>query len=170
MELNEISQWMKGTIPGIIVLGALGSTLCISVLKLAVLIFSKWIPKGVHAYNKKRYERGYYFGRMMRFFHDTNHTTGIISIFVYQATGILIGCLTGSTLLILFFIFYLQGENILTISSYLVLVLSIIIFFYSAREYKHLRFIVNLMLTEAEEGVAKEENEESANQTLQRTR
>lgn len=165
MELSEISIWLKETIIGVIILGAMGSALCIGVFKFLSNLFFRWLPNGFKNYRLKRYNDGYYMGQMMSYFHITGHTTGIVSVIVIKAVTIL-SCFIGATSLqLLFFILFIEGGKVLTIGSYFILLIAMSLMFYSARKFSDLRVISEMIFEEVEEKLSKTVVDETDDRT-----
>jgi hypothetical protein len=62
--IETLEVWLKGTIPGIILLGALGSILAVVLVKAIIYFTGKVIPLPFHLHRKSKAKRAYYLGFM----------------------------------------------------------------------------------------------------------
>lgn len=136
-EISEITTWLKTTIPGIIILGALGSILALILLKLLALLkrgvtnlFSHIVPLQVARIRKWYadkeaeilYDFGFELGNMTR-----GSFRGEIAFFAYQISQTIGWSAIFVVLTILAIMIFVQQQTIiLTTGAYLLVVFSIL--------------------------------------------
>jgi len=153
MDFQELEQWLRGSILGIIILGALGSALFIGISKFLKSAITKWLPSGLSLYKKWTYERGVEQGKVLSYFQNTEYHLGTISIVVYKALKCLTFLVISGTSLLLFFFLFFTVSHVLTWSSYFVLLVSMVCAFIAYNEYDELHHINFFMQNKALEGL-----------------
>jgi hypothetical protein len=61
---ESMEIWLKGTIPGIIILGGLGSLLALAIVKIVIYLVDKIVPLPYQLHRKSRYKQAYFLGGM----------------------------------------------------------------------------------------------------------
>lgn len=141
--------WLKESVLGIIILGALGSAVCILTFKLVALIAVKWIPSSYSRYHDWKLDRAFDIGKILKFFHSNSHQVGLVSFFVFKSTKCVVCTVISAASLIIFVILYGKGVNTLTYGNYLFLVISMVMGFLGYSEYRELKMVSNAFQKEA---------------------
>ena len=140
MEYNTIEQWFVTTVPGVIVLGAVGSILAVLILKGIGALTTKWLP-GVRLWwrrtqNLRAIPHGLVLGALTR----ENNIAALLVYFAYRLMQF-IGWLFMSGVSFVAFVdlFLLISQPSLTVGSYAFLVISMVGLWLALEQLRYVR-------------------------------
>jgi hypothetical protein len=125
--MGEIGEWLKNSIPGIVILGAIGSICAVLVLHLVGRFFRgplKWLARWfVEVEGKIAYTHGFVLGRAAA----ANDLINIIVYLSFQILLCLLLAIVSSTFLLVFLAIFLVGNDaVLSGASYSALVICMV--------------------------------------------
>lgn len=118
--IEDISIWLKTSIPGIVLLGAIGSLLALALIRLLAFIVRRVIPLPLQIHKRKRVRQAYFLGfASAHFEYDT--TGRFLSAYLAFHLSLLLIALFSFTLLasVSSFMLAYQGNTALTISVFI---------------------------------------------------
>ena len=146
--LNGIPDWLKTTIPGIIILGACGSLLAIALIYFVKLLFRffKYIFKKVLPNQAKRITNAihkvvkkvmYSYGHRLGFFSVPDPTFGAIFYFFYHLACFISLLILSASMAIIVFTIAPRSESVtlLTWTTFLLIASSFLLGFWSLRHF-----------------------------------
>lgn len=133
MDPQEIAEWMKSSVLGILLLGTLGSLVAVLVLDLARRIFLEVLPARYRVLrallSRDQYVNGYVMGALAATQDIGSHFTYFAFLFARFATGLVMGLFFAIAFLLMR---YAHAASELTSLSYATLVLSFLSLLYAA--------------------------------------
>lgn len=139
MNFQFISDWLRNTIPGMLLLGACGSILAVFLLKLFKNIFISWLPKSIQAYSEHEYMSGYKHGWTFSFLKNDKNVIGAIAYFTFHGLRMILA-LFATTFFFQFFLLALPAsDRLLTVGTYLLVFMTFICFRWVYVEYRNIR-------------------------------
>ncbi|MBI5301304.1 MAG: hypothetical protein HY868_04135 [Chloroflexi bacterium] len=146
MNLTSIEEWLKGTIPGIIVLGIIASMIAYYLIQVLAKLFRQWLPSSWRTIYNYVYDKGYRQGAMMAFFGSSSDDRAILVYVVYHALVTLLAALSG----ILFFVIFLFAATTnsypLTITSFLSVVVAIASLYIASIEFLYVQMTYHFLV------------------------
>jgi hypothetical protein len=144
-EYSMICNWLKSTIPGIVILGTVGSILATLIIisirflfKQLCRLFGRILPVGIKQVilkaKKRLHNMAYRYGYEFGTFAGIDKIWGSIVFFSYKVMLSVVWFIFACTLTILFLLlFFAVSNQVLSTASYLCLMLAIISFYKSIR-------------------------------------
>lgn len=132
----ELEQWLKGSIGGIVLLGAVGSLLAVAIARILIALATRVLPAPVRAYQKQFRKRAYFMG----FVHATIHhdATGRmlpvllvfrLSRFIAALAVFLFAAIIASNVLAF------QAQVVLTVGTFLSVVVAFLALYWANFEF-----------------------------------
>lgn len=139
---ESIEIWLLSTVPGVILLGALGGILSIYLIKFSKALIEKWIPGLFGAWNKYQSKRLIPYGWVLGRFSGDSDASTLVCFFSYHLMKFIALLFASGLSFILFAVlFFVSNNQLLTSGAYMALVLCIVAVYFA---FDHLR-IVNVM-------------------------
>jgi hypothetical protein len=143
--MEEIEAWLKGTVLGIILLGALGSIFAIFLTRGIIFIVNKVVPLPYLLHRKNNIKRAYFLGGMHHHISTDEKSVRLISLLIFHLSLLIISlflsmCLIISSVIIL----STQDSTVLTVSSFLLVMSSFLSVYWAYHEFE---FIYRSYLT-----------------------
>lgn len=141
MSIETIEIWLKTSVPGIIVLGAIGSSVAVLAFKFVQYLITDIFPIPYIAHRTKSIQRAYTLGYAAATFeHDEKGHMSTI-FFAYRLSRLLIALILFVSLLLAFSLaLALSSEIIVTFGTFLLITFSFIALYWAYCEYEFIRF------------------------------
>lgn len=82
----DLPQWLKETVPGVIVLGAIGSIVAVAVLRAMGFLLMRFLPEQLKARLKREYRFRYSHGWIAGILFVAKHPLPTTIYFIYHGT------------------------------------------------------------------------------------
>jgi hypothetical protein len=137
----ELASWLKDSVFGIVILGALGSALYLLVSNFLKTAFVKWLPTVVTKYRNWRGDRAYELGKKFGAFDRSEYQFGSLHLTLFKAAKSVVCAIASGIALLVFLLLFLSGEQALTWGSYVALVVSMVFGLTAYMEFSELRLV-----------------------------
>ena len=152
MDVDALEVWLKTSVLGIVVLGAIGSAVAVLAAKLVRYIVTDLIPVPYIAHRTKGMRRAFTVGWASAVFDadKKGHTSTVF--LAYRLARLLIALFAFLSLLILFSLaLALSPEIVVTLGTLITITLSFISLYWAYHEYELIRLIYKSFWRNAEE-------------------
>lgn len=89
--IQDISLWLKSSIPGIVVLGALGSVLALVAGRLVIFLVGRVVPLPFQLHRRRRTRQAYFLGFAARLIYEDKTGRALVAYLAFQLSLFMIG-------------------------------------------------------------------------------
>ena len=162
MNSTTIENWLRSSLLGVIILGAIGSILAILLFK-SIQKVMRWFGIGLSIYKKREYNIGFRVGVVLGYIKVTKDPIKAVFFVSYLLARLLVACLMAIILLVLFFgVLPSKGSNILNLATYLTIFLFFLAIRWVFEEFRNIRTIYRREISNIVAAVKKHKDEKKS--------
>jgi hypothetical protein len=162
----ELEQWLKNSVAGIILLGAIGSLLAVAIGRILLALATRVLPAPLRAHRKQSAKQAYFMGFMHATIHHDKSGRLILALlsfrlarFVAALSLLLFAAILGSNVLVF------QAQIVLTVGVFASVVVAFLALYWAYYEFEYVYrtylWLWRSALESAEEGYLERDNSEA---------